>query len=77
MKNEQLIEDLQIKLGRCAGRYRASLPDSDQEKAALADYYKTFNELVLVNGGIIGLDPDSELPDSLMPKEYVDFWLQP
>lgn len=76
MKNEELIEKLQIQLGRCAGRYRASPPDSDQERAALDDYYETFNEMVRVNGSIIGLDPDSELPDNLMPEDYVNFWLQ-
>lgn len=76
MKDEKLVEKLQIRLGRCARKYRASLPDSDQERAALHDYYETFNELVRVNGSIIGLDPDSELPDNLMPKDYVDFWLQ-
>lgn len=70
-----LIENLQIKLGRCAEKYRAAIPNSPSDKQALADYYETYNELVRVNGGIIALDPDAELPDDLMPKDYVDYWL--
>lgn len=74
-QRNQVIEDLQIKLGRCATKYRSAIPNSPSDKQALTDYYETFDELVRINGGIIGLDPDSELPDRLMPKAYVDFWL--
>ena len=74
-QRNQVIENLQIKLGRCAAKYRAAIPNSHSDKQALAEYYETFDELVRINGGILGLDPDSELPDRLMPKEYVDFWL--
>ncbi len=74
-QRNQVIENLQIKLGRCAAKYRAAIPNSPSDKQALAEYYETFDELVRVNGGILGLDPDSELPDRLMPKAYVDFWL--
>lgn len=74
-QRNQVIENLQIKLGRCAEKYRAAIPNSPSDKQALADYYETYNELVRVNGGIIALDPDAELPDDLMPKDYVDYWL--
>lgn len=74
-QRNQVIEDLQIKLGRYATKYRSAIPNSPSDKQALADYYETFEELVRINGSIIGLDPDSELPDRLMPKAYVDFWL--
>ncbi len=75
-QRNQIIENLQIKLGRCAVKYRSAIPNSPSDKRAIAEYYETFDELIRVNGGIIGLDPDSELPDELMPKEYVDFWLK-
>jgi hypothetical protein len=75
-QRNQIIENLQIKLGQCAVKYRSAIPNSSSDKRALTEYYETFDELIRVNGGIIGLDPDSELPDELMPKEYVDFWLK-
>lgn len=74
-QRNKIIEDLQIKLGRCAEKYRAAIPNSVSDKKALAEYYETYNELVRINGGIIALDPDAELPDDLMPKEYVEYWL--
>lgn len=74
MKNNQLIEDLQIQLARCAGKWRAALPDSIEDKEVLAEYYKIFDELIYVNGGIIGLDLDAELSGKLMPEAYVNFW---
>lgn len=75
-QRNQVIEDLQIKLGQFAVKYRAAIPNSSSEKRALAEYYETFDELVRINGGILALDPDTELPDSLMPKEYLAFWSQ-
>lgn len=72
--NFDCIEKLQIKLSHLAAQYRASEENSEQEQQILNEYYKTFEQLVTLNGGIIGLDPDAELPDSLMPKNYVDFW---
>ncbi|WP_299220238.1 hypothetical protein [uncultured Aquimarina sp.] len=68
----QVIENLQIQLGYCAERYRASASD---DKETIIEYHKVFQELIRITGTIIGLDPDSELPDKDMPKDYVDFWL--
>ncbi len=68
------IETLQMRLSDFATQYRASKNDSEEHRA-LTEYYKTFEQLVKINGGIIALDPDAELPDELMPKAYVDFWL--
>ncbi len=75
-QRNQIIENLQIKLGQCAVKYRSAMPNSPSDNRALTEYYETFDELIRINGGIIALDPDSELPDRLMPKEYVDFWLK-
>lgn len=76
MHPDQAIENLQIKLGHCAEKYRASAPNSSSNKQALADYYAAYGELVRIAGRNIALDPDSELPDELMPQEYVDYWLK-
>lgn len=68
------IEGLQIKLSELAAKYRSSEEDSELHHQVLKEYYSTFQQLVALNGGIIGLDPDAELPERLMPKEYVEYW---
>lgn len=69
-------ELLQIELANIAARYRSAAPDSVAHHQVLKSYYLTFEKLVKLNGGILALDPDAELPDRLMPKAYVDFWLK-
>lgn len=49
--------------------------DENTRKKIIEHYHETYYKMVKLNKGIIALDPDAELPDSLMPKEYVDFWL--
>jgi hypothetical protein len=70
-----LIERLQMELSDLAMQYRSSEKYSEAHHQALYGYYKTFQQVVKLNGGIFALDPDAELPDELMPKEYVDYWL--
>ena len=70
------IEQLQMKLSDLAVRYRVSAEDSEEHRQVLDEYYKTFWQLVELCGKIVGLDPDAELPDRLMPREYVDHWLK-
>ncbi|GAA4276716.1 hypothetical protein [Aquimarina mytili] len=72
----KVIEDLEMHLASCAKRYRASTSGAIEDKQAITDYRKTFEELIRITGKIIGLDPDAELPDNLMPKIYVDYWLE-
>lgn len=69
------INFLQIQLATLACMYRSEPENSENNTNILESYYKTFNRLMQLNKSIIGLDPDAELPDHLMPKEYVDFWL--
>lgn len=76
MKNNTDADTLQIKLGNLAAQYRSSSEDSPEHYQALKEYYTVFQELVQLCGEIVGLDPDAELPDHLMPKEYVEFWLK-
>ncbi|WP_445456701.1 tetratricopeptide repeat protein [Flavobacterium sp. HNIBRBA15423] len=69
------INFLQIQLATLACMYRSEPENSENNTNILESYYETFNKLMQLNKSIIGLDPDAELPDHLMPKEYVDFWL--
>ena len=56
-------------------QYRSAEENSTQHYEALKAYYATFKELTRLNGGIKALDLDAELPDHLMPKEYINYWL--
>jgi hypothetical protein len=76
MTNQPDIDNLHIQLGRFAAQYRSSLPESPEHFEALHNYYIVFQQLVEHCGKIVALDPYAELPDELMPKEYVDFWLR-
>ncbi|MDR7212071.1 hypothetical protein [Flavobacterium piscis] len=76
MKNNTDADILQIKLGNLAAQYRSSSEGSPEHYQALNEYYAAFQELVQLCGKIVGLDPDAELPDHLMPKEYVEYWLR-
>lgn len=76
MKNSTEVDILQIKLGKLAVQYRSSLEESPEHYHALNEYYAVFQELVQLCGEIVALDPDAELPDNLMPKEYVEYWLK-
>jgi hypothetical protein len=69
-------DSLQMKLASLATQYRSSAENSEAHHQALAEYYITFQQLVACCGKIIALDPDAELPDRLMPKEYVGYWLK-
>ena len=74
-ENSKTIDDLEIELSNLAMKYRSAEENSTQHYDALNAYHTTFKELTKLNGGIKALDPDAELPDHLMPKEYVDYWL--
>jgi len=69
------IAGLQMKLSNLAAQYRSAEENSELHHKALKEYYSTFEKIVELNGGILALDPDAELPDSFMPKAYVDYWL--
>lgn len=76
MKESTEVENLHIKLANLATQYRSSLEGSPEHYQVLHEYYALFNELVLLCGEIVALEPDAELPDHYMPKEYVEYWLK-
>lgn len=76
MKHTVDIDNLHIKLANLATQYRSSLEESPEHHNTLNEYYAVFQELVQFCGEIVALDPDAELPDRLMPKEYIEFWLK-
>lgn len=69
------IDFLQTELAVVASMYHSEPENSPNGNNILKRYTTIFNKLIELNKGIIALDPDAELPDSLMPREYVDFWL--
>ena len=71
----KVMEDLEIQLANCAARYRGAPAGSKEDADAIAEYHRVFDELLRVAGKPVGLDPDAELPDDLMPKVYVNYWL--
>lgn len=76
MKDKTDVDKLHMKLSDLAAQYRSSLEESPEHYESIKEYYEVFQELVKQSGGIVGLDPDAELPDRLMPKEYVEYWLK-
>ncbi|PXY41323.1 hypothetical protein DMB65_07930 [Flavobacterium cheongpyeongense] len=76
MKDSTKINQLHIKLANLATQYRSSLDESPEHFQVLHEYYVVFNELVKLCGEIVALDPDAELPDRHMPKEYIAYWLK-
>lgn len=73
-QRNRVIDDLEIQLAYCAGEFYASSKGSSEEQDIIGEYYKIFDELVRISGGIKrGFDFDSELPNELMPKEYEPF----
>jgi len=69
------IAGLQMELSNLASQYRSAQENSELHHKVLKEYYSTFEKIVELNGEILALDPDAELPDSFMPKAYVDYWL--
>lgn len=70
---EVAIIGLHTKLADLATQYRASVSISEQNEI-ISNYYKVYEQFIQFHGCIIPLDPDAELPDDIMPKEYTDLW---
>lgn len=75
-QRNSVIDMLQCSLATWASAYRSAPENSDEDRYIIARYHETFEELIEIIGEIIGLDPDAELPDELMPKKYTEYWLQ-
>lgn len=79
IENEGKINEinfLQLELAQLASAYRSETKKSNKEQLILEQYYNRFNKIVKLNNGFIELAPDAELPNNLMPNEYVAFWLK-
>ena len=68
-----VLDSLEIGLGRMATAFRSAIGPADSMEA-ISTYHKIFAEHLRLCGRILAFDPDSELPDRLMPQEYVDHW---
>jgi DNA-binding transcriptional regulator PaaX len=68
-RRAQILSDLEDRLGEQAQRYRRSASPA-AERQAVADYCATLEEMYRI-GHWLGIpDPDSSLPDPLMPPHY-------
>ncbi|VXB20356.1 conserved membrane hypothetical protein [Flavobacterium sp. 9AF] len=68
------VDFLETQLGRLAVMYRSE-SDENATKNIIAHYHKIFYKMVKIEKEIFALDPDAELPDNVMPKEYIDFFI--
>ena len=72
MKNDKnKLSKLEDKLGQLAMEYR-SAESTDTQRQAVAQYHKVMNEMYALDDDWLGPDPDSCLPEDLMPKSYLE-----
>ena len=77
MSNEsELIDKLEVHLSQLATKWRSSHSQNELIDAAkiVEEYHEIMAQLWSLgwNGG--DLLPDSELPDELMPKYFLEYW---
>jgi hypothetical protein len=65
----QILDALESKLGRLAARWRGT--EDEDEAAALVRQYHSILRCMIELGYRDSLDVDAELPDALMPDEYL------
>lgn len=65
----QILDALETKLGRLAARWRGT--ENWDDAAALVRQYQSILRCMVELGYRDSLDPDAELPDALMPEEYL------
>lgn len=68
-RRARTLRDLEHRLGELAAHYRDSRTDA-QETRAIEDYRATLEEMYRIGHWSGMPDPDSELPDRLMPPAY-------
>lgn len=75
-EDEALIDKLEHNLGVLAMQWRSLyLKEKENEEAIIIEeYHVTFAKLWALGWDGGDLLPDSELPDELMPKYYLDKW---
>ena len=75
-KEEEKIDKLEVRLSRLAMKWRSSHSQKELEDASkiVAEYHTTMNQLWSLGWDGSDLLPDSELPDELMPKYFLEYW---
>jgi hypothetical protein len=63
------LPQLETQVGRLAARWRGA--EDEQAAATIVREYQTTLRIMIANGFTSPLDVDAELPDALMPKEYL------
>jgi hypothetical protein len=69
------IEELELHLGALAAQWRCQHKAGNLSGAQqiVEEYYLTYDKLLRLDWDE-ALFPDSELPDELMPKHYIERW---
>lgn len=66
---EPMLKSMEDSLSKLAMRWRGS--DSDEEAAAIAQHYQVILRCMIDLGFHQSLQVEAELPDELMPREYL------
>jgi hypothetical protein len=69
---EPMLRNMEDSLSELAMRWRGS--DSDEEAAAIARQYQVILRCMVDLGFHQSLQIEAELPDDLMPQEYLDLF---
>ena len=70
-----LLAQMESTLAQLAMRWRGS--DNDEEAEAIAHNYQVILRCMIDLGFRQSLQVEAELPDELMPQEYLDLFKQP
>jgi hypothetical protein len=73
-KRTRLIRGLENELARSAMNWRKSEKGSPEERACLEEYTEVMVELFRIGHWSGSPDPESLLPDGMMPNVYKDYW---
>ena len=69
---EPMLKNMEDSLSELAMRWRGS--NSDEEAAAIAHHYQVILRCMIDLGFHQSLPVEAELPDDLMPQEYLDLF---
>ncbi|MBE7471980.1 MAG: hypothetical protein DPW09_26765 [Anaerolineae bacterium] len=73
---DNLIDELELQLAKLANQWRRQHSDNqlDASQLTVKEYHLIFKRLWELGWDGEGLLPDSELPNDLMPKYYLERW---
>jgi hypothetical protein len=73
-RRAQILDELELELGRLATRYRSSQEGTEEERQVILRYQEVMEELFRIGHWSGEPDLDAQLPERHMPKVYKDYW---